>query len=168
MTTHHCVVRIHTERDHRSVTKVIAHQAGQYLTLPVLAWAEPDPLHVELSNHSGRRADFLPLMRGIPCWPDDLPLVEARLFWDTAALHVVADESGGCAWTRIEELDGIQDVEGIQLMRSTMRIHTRRDMARFGLSNLSELSGLQAIKYLDGGRLVAWRLMFKAGESYHG
>lgn len=157
MTTDNSVVCIHTESDHRSVNQVIAYQAGQYL--PLLAWAEPDPLHVKLSNHSGRREDFLPLVRGIPCWPDDLPLVEARLFWDKAALHVVANESGGCAWTRIEEVDGTEDIEAMRYMRSTMRVHARQDMARFGLKNLESLSGLQVIEYRDCGRLVAWRLV---------
>src|SRR5579859_1231279 len=68
--------------------------------VPLFAWAEPEVTAVDLGNNTGRRAGFKPLVKGVPDWSDDPPLVEARLFWVDAALHAVAD-SGRCRWVRV-------------------------------------------------------------------
>jgi hypothetical protein len=155
MIAHPCALRVDTEYDARNVAEVAAHQASQ--DAPLLAWAEPDPLHVALGKGAGRREDFLPLQRGAPSWPADLPLIEARLFWPTTALHIIACEDGGCRWTRIEEVTA--DNETLMVMRSQFPVHTLRDAARFGFSAQKPIEGFRAIEYRQRGRLVAWRLI---------
>lgn len=151
-----CALRIQSRQDDsRRLAEVIAHQAGE--SPPLLVWAEPDPLYVDLVNHTGRRGAFTPLARGVPSWPDDLPLVEARLFWPRAALHVVAREEGGCNWTRIEEAD--PEGKETDYRRTAFSVHTLRDRDRFGLPDESRIEDLMAIEYRQRGRLVAWRLM---------
>jgi len=122
----------------------------------LLAWAEPDPLYVDRFNRAGRHGDFVPLVRGVPSWPTDLPLVEARLFWPGAALHVVAREEGGCRWTRIEETD--PEGQDTDYRRTTFSVYTLRDRDRFGLPDESRIADLMAIEYRQRGRLIAWRL----------
>ena len=154
MTTDTCALHIQTEQDARTVTEVIADEAGR--ERPLLAWADPDPLHVVLSNHNGRRQDFNPLVRGAPSWPQDLRLLEARLFWSDAALHVVSRDEGGCSWTRIEETD--PQGNETDYARMTFRVFTIRDLSRFGLADESRIERLMAIEYRQFGRLKAWRL----------
>ena len=154
MMGHTCALRIHVEQDPRTVTEVIADTALK--APPLLAWADPDPLHVSLTNHNGRREDLKPLMRGTPSWPQDLRLLEARLFWGEAALHVVSCEGGGCRWTRIEEADP-QDNE-TDYTRVVFPVATIRDLSRFGLADESGIERLMAIEYRQFGRLKAWRL----------
>ena len=124
---------------------------------PLLAWAEPDPIHVDIANRTGHRDDFKPLVIGRPSWPADVPLVEARLFWATSALHIVAKEDGGWRWARIEQV--AEDSGGTKVARSVIPVHTLRDFGRFGLLNGPAIQGLQAIEYREQGRLVAWRLV---------
>lgn len=126
---------------------------------PLLAWAEPDPLYVDLSNNTGRRNNFEPLVCGTPSWPGDIPLVEARLFWARSALHVVAREGGGCAWVRIEEIS--ENSGEAEVARSVIPVYTLRDLNRFGLERKPMFEGLQAIEYRQQGRLVAWRLVME-------
>lgn len=137
-----------------SVAELVRQQA--LVSVPLLAWAEPDPLHVDVTNRTGRRGDFEPLARGMPAWPEDLPLVEARLFWADSALHVVAREVGGCAWVRIAEVPEGQT--GSEATRAAIPVYTLQDRSRFGLPEGPMLDGLQAIEYRERGRLVAWRL----------
>ena len=152
-----CALRIQSRQDDsRPLAEVIAHQAAE--SPPLLAWAEPDPLYVDRVNRTGRRGDFVPLVRGVPAsWPADLPLVEVRLFWSRAALHVVAREHGGCAWTRIEEL--APEGKETDYSRTGFSVHTLRDRQRFGLPNETGIDDLMAIEYRQRGRLIAWRLM---------
>ncbi|MFB1490231.1 MULTISPECIES: hypothetical protein [unclassified Thiocapsa] len=152
---------IQTQQDDTRLAEVIAYHAGE--SPPLLAWAEPDPLHVDPVNGSGRRGDFVPLVRGVPSWPTDLPLVEARLFWPGATLHLVAREAGGCVWTRIEEVNPHEGT--LRAMRSEIPVHTRSDLARFGITEHEPIEGLRAIEYRERGRLVAWRLMIATEES---
>jgi hypothetical protein len=160
-----CALRIETRQDLGRIREVIDHQAGE--SPPLLAWAEPDPLYVDRLNRTGRRGDFVPLVLGAPPWPADLPLVEARLFWPKAALHLVARADGGCVWTRIEE--GGADENRLLVTRSEfpVHVHGRGDLARFGLAPHAALEGLplRAIEYRERGRLVAWRLTI-ANEEY--
>lgn len=86
--TESCALRIDTQSDPRPLAALIAQQVQQ--SPPLLAWAEPDLRSVTLGHGAGRRDDFSPLVQGVPTWPEDVPLVEARLFWPGAALHVVA------------------------------------------------------------------------------
>lgn len=130
---------------------------------PLLAWAEPDPLHVDIANRTGHRDDFKPLVIGRPSWPADVPLVEARLFWATSALHIVAKEDGGWRWARIEQV--AEDSGGTKVARSVIPVHTLRDFGRFGLLNGPAIQGLQAIEYREQGRLVAWRLVINHREN---
>jgi hypothetical protein len=151
-----CALRIQTQQDDsRRLAEVIAHKAAE--SPPLLAWAEPDPLYVDRLNRTGRRGDFVPLVLGAPDWPADLPLVEARLFWPRAALHVVAREDGGCVWTRIEETD--PEGKETDYRRNEFSVYTLRDRHRFGLSDDIVIDDLMAIEYRQRGRLVAWRLM---------
>ena len=123
------------------------------ITPPLLAWAEPDLMAAVLDNDTGRRSDFHALVSGTPDWPLDLPLVEARLFWKTAALHVVADETG-CRFARIKE-EGSADA-----IRRVYPIHTLQDRRRFGLADFGGGIGrLNAVEYWRDGRLIGWRLM---------
>lgn len=159
MTDNTCALRIQTQNETRTVMEVIAEEAGK--APPLLAWADPDPLHVNLSNHSGRREDFKPLVQGAPLWPQDLRLLEARLFWRDAALYVVAREDGGCSWTRIEE------IAGTNFRREEFYVHTISDRKRFGLSDDSTIQTLMAIEYKQRGQLLAWRLTMATREESH-
>lgn len=124
---------------------------------PLLAWAEPDLTKVVLDNDTGRRDDFQPLVRGAPHWPADLPLVEAGLFWQKAALHVVAEDQG-CGWVRVDEGSGTG--EGVEVAREQFDIHTLRDWQRFGFGAASHaIEKLSAVQYRRDGRLIAWRLL---------
>lgn len=161
MTDSHCRIDFSPVKEASSVADLIRQKAQE--AEPLLAWAEPDPLHVDVSNSTGRRSDFEPLVRGMPSWPADLPLVEARLFWAKSALHVVAKEGGGCLWVRIEELaDGNS---GTEVARSVIPVYTLRDMNRFGLEKGLALEGLRAVEYRQQGRRVAWRLVINGEES---
>jgi hypothetical protein len=156
MSTDH--IRLHIETcqdDRRGLAAVIQDAIG--LHEPLLAWAEPDPRQVALDHHAGRRSDFVPLVRGQPVWPEDLPLTEARLFWPLAALHVVADADGGCRWIRIDERT-TDDRDGESLMRTACSVYSLRDRQRFGLPKETAIDHLMAIEYRQRGRLVAWRL----------
>ncbi len=148
-----CALHIDTQSDSRSLTELIAQQVQA--SPPLLAWAEPDPLAVDLTNRSGRRDDFTPLQRGVPSWPPDVPLIEARLFWADTALHVIAQDGGGCRWTRITE-DATAD---LSTTRTRLKVHIRSDWARFGLAQQQPIADLQAIEYRQNGRLIAWRLI---------
>jgi hypothetical protein len=130
---------------------------------PLLAWAEPEVTAVDLENNTGRREEFKPLIKGIPNWSGDPPLVEARLFWANAALHGVA-EKGRCRWVKVEEGDGhgadadhhmliIKDVQ-----REPFDVSTLRDL-RFGPDGGRGSNTLSAFAYRRNGRLIAWRLM---------
>jgi hypothetical protein len=154
MTANTCTLCVHTEHDSRSVAEVVAQLATEQP--PLLAWAEPNPLAVDVTNHTGRRDNFTPMQRGMPTWSTDLPLIEARLFWVDAAVHVVANEAGDCIWMRLVEKNAAAD--GLQMMRSEITVHTRSDWERFGIIKPDVLSGLRAIEYRERGRLVAWRL----------
>lgn len=157
MTADTCALRIQPPtQDSRTVAEIIADEADK--APPLLAWADPDPLHVNLTNHGGRREDFKPLMRGTPSWPQDLRLIEARLFWLDAALHVVACEAGGSIWTRIEE------IAGTEFRREEFSVHTISDLPRFGLLEDAVIQNLIAIEYRQRGRLMAWRLMIGLGD----
>ncbi|MCB1821771.1 MAG: hypothetical protein KDI73_09370 [Candidatus Competibacteraceae bacterium] len=127
---------------------------------PLLAWAEPDPLHVDIANRTGRRDDFKPLVIGMPSWPTDTPLLEARLFWATSALYIVARENGGWSWARIEE--AAENSGGAKVACSVIPVHTLRDVGRFGVPDGPAIKGLQAIEYREQGRLVAWRLVIES------
>jgi hypothetical protein len=140
-----------------SVTDFIRQQVQA--NPPVLAWAEPEITAVDMDSQTGgRREDFTPFVRGVPeNWPGTLPLVEARLFWDTAVLHVVSRDDGGCQWARIEESRG-NTVE-----RREVPVMTLRDVKRFGLE-LQPVSGaLVVVEYREHGRLVGWRLVVSKG-----
>lgn len=158
MTDSHCRIVFSPGTDaSTSVTDLIGQKAQE--AKPLLAWAEPDPLHVDVSNSTGRRTGFEPLVCGMPSWPADLPLVEARLFWAKSALHVVAREGGGCSWVRIEEV-----AEGngeTQVARSVIPVYTLRDLNRFDLQSGPAFEGLYAVEYRQQGRLVAWRLVME-------
>src|SRR5208283_1697018 len=96
---------------------------------PLLAWAEPDPVSADLSNNTGRRSNFVPFVVGSPTWPDDLLLLEARLFWENAAIHIVAEKGGGCSWVTLEEKNS-----GDSVVRRELPVLTIRDRKRgFGL-----------------------------------
>lgn len=158
MTSSKCgLQRTPSQKASLSVLELVRMKAAE--CEPVLAWAEPDPLQIELSNDTGRRADFVPLARGAPPWKDDLPLVEARLFWGKSALHVVAREGGGCIWTRFEEVKSGGDAD---VTRTETEVHTLRDRKRFGLQDQHSIEGLRAIEYRCQGRLIAWRLVIGA------
>lgn len=121
---------------------------------PLLVWTEPDVNAVSLGNRTGRRSDFRALVSGNTDWPADLLLVEARLFWETSALHLVADDtSPGCRWLRIEERDDGKE----EVMRRQIPVHTLQDRQRFGLPGNGE--ELAAVEYLRQGRLIGWRLL---------
>ncbi|WP_295447120.1 hypothetical protein [uncultured Thiodictyon sp.] len=161
MTESQCILVVsHGTEEFRGVADFIKEK-GQEDT-PLLAWADPDPLSVDVTNDTGRRSGFEPLVRGMPPWLADLPLAEARLFWATSALHVVARDGGGCVWARIEE-----HTEGRSESRvacSKMPVHTLRDLHRFGLEHGSAIKELFAVEYRQQGRLVAWRLTIKPQE----
>lgn len=138
-----------------SVRELVQQKATE--SKPLLAWAEPDPLCVDLTNGTGRREGFRPLVCGMPSWSDAPPLCEARLFWADSALHIVAGERGGCAWVRIAEApEG-----GVGVARSEIAVHTVQDHKRFGLQGESKIEGLRAVEYRQRGRLVAWRLVIE-------
>lgn len=125
-----------------------------YGTPPLLAWAEPEPAALNEGGISGRLHGFRPLVEGTPDW-NGLSLVEARLFWQRAALHVLADGNGGCRSVWIEECE-----EGESMTRVETPVLTLRDTQRFGLAGTGWAQRkLTAIEYRQAGRLVAWRLL---------
>lgn len=144
------------------VNELIQKKAAEQT--PLLAWGDPDPQGVNLVNASGRREDFQPLVLGAPSWPNDLRLVEARLFWPTAALHVVASEGGGCRWTTFEESGSDA---GLEVAWRKITVFTLRDLARFGLQAGQAIDNLAAIEYRQQGRLIGWRLTIKVQERSH-
>lgn len=136
---------------------------------PLLAWAEPQ---ADWYGHgTGRHLQFVPLQRlqgTPPDWPEDLPLAEARLFWpDHRALHIVANEYGGCRWVCIGEVTEEEKHEQSDnifcVNREILPVYTLRpdDLARFGLAHHKHApfsEELNVITYHQQGRLVAWRL----------
>lgn len=162
MTDSQCHIVFSPGTDASTIVADLIRQKAQEAE-PLLAWAEPDPLRVDVSNSTGRRSDFEPLVCGMPSWPADLPLVEARLFWASSALHVVAREGGGCAWVRIEET--AEGSGGDEVACSVIPVYTLRDFKRFGLESRPAFEGLRAVEYRQQGRLVAWRLVIKSQEN---
>ncbi len=125
---------------------------------PLLAWAEPEASFAR-GGQPGRIGGFQSLTAGLPAWPSDLPLVEVRLFWDTSALHVVAD-GDGCRWVKLLESD-----VGEEVGCREKPVLTLRDAARFGVDTRAWPSTpLTAIEYRSGGRLVGWRLTTRGKE----
>lgn len=140
-----------------TIADLIAEEAQKQE--PSLAWAEPDLTAVALDNQSGRRADFIPLVRGAPNWPHDLRLVEARLFWPNAALHATAEDQN-VRWVRFEENSGDDNAAKETVTREQFDIETVRDRRRFGLGDAGDgIEKLSAILYRRNGRLIAWRLV---------
>lgn len=152
--------RLHYETGGEDKVSVAAFVAAKVReSRPLLAWAEPQASFARKGT-PGRIGDFRPLVAGCPAWPEDLPLVEARLFWATSALHVVAD-SDGCRWVTLLESDAGEE----EVQRSEKPVVTLRDAARFGLDTRGWPGGsLSAIEYRNGGRLVGWRLTTSAKE----
>ena len=147
------------DKDKRSVAAFVAAKAKEMP--PLLAWAEPEASFAR-GGQAGRIRDFQPLTTGCPAWPADLPLVEARLFWPTSALHVVAD-GNGCRWVKLRESDAGE--KGEEVERSEKPVLTLQDAARFGLDTRGWPGGsLTAIEYRSGGRLVGWRLTTSGKE----
>lgn len=164
MTDSQCVIdRSADEEGQYSVAEYVKRTAQDHP--PLLAWAEPEPLAVDITNGTGRCDGFTALVRGMPAWSGDPPLTEARLFWATSALHVVAIEGGGCRWARIEE--NAQCTNGTLVARTVIPVHTLRDLVRFGLGDGQTIEGLCAVEYRQQGSLVAWRLTTATEELCH-
>ncbi|SFQ07431.1 hypothetical protein SAMN05216419_10561 [Nitrosomonas cryotolerans] len=163
----------------RSVVEFLAEQASE--CVPLLSWAEPEPTTLNINGAPGRLKNFEPLVRGYPNWPDNFPLVEARLFWQNSALHMVTREEGGCRWAHFEETDDNVPNSSISLsrhrndrqpqcdakkdtqkvLRQKFPVLTIIDPARFGLTTaqFTAIDHLMAVAYRQQGRLVAWRLI---------
>jgi hypothetical protein len=149
-----CRLKRSHDEDARTAAQFVAEQAREYP--PLLVWVEPDPAAVDLSGNTGRRLHSLPFGADFGERFAGMPLAEARLFWERAALHVVASEDEGCRWAKIEESD---DGEGEEVMRDDgIEVLTVADRVRFGLPDEPALK-LRAIQYLERGRLVGWRLV---------
>lgn len=135
---------------------------------PLLLWVDPDPLAVDYRGPTGRRLLALPLVEGnAPDWMLNVPLTEARIFWKQSALHVIADEAGGCRWARIEEAtEGDKNGNGdsARVQREVIPVLTLsdRDRARFGITDRHSIENLQAVLYKRQGLLKAWRLLTKS------
>lgn len=145
------IARTHGD-DGKTVAAFIVAQAHEQP--PLLAWAEPQATALNENGGAGRRTDFQPLVSGSPDWPANLPLAEAYLFWEHSSLHVVAKESGGCRWARIEETS-----QGEEVATARTPVLALRDWQRFGLAKALCTDKLTAIEYRRGGRLIAWRLI---------
>jgi hypothetical protein len=153
--------------DSCSVLAFIERQARE--RPPRLVWVEPDPAAVAMGPGGGRRIAALPLAGGTPeSWPDDwreLPLTEARLFWPTSALHVLAHDDG-CRWVRIEERDrdaveheDREECDEDVVERVVSSAFAQSDASRYGLAPAAVQGPLISIQYRKRGRLVGWRLM---------
>lgn len=124
---------------------------------PLLAWAEPDPRAIGRSTGSGRWQDFVPLRAGTPDWPDDLRLMEARLFWSDRSVHIVSDGPES-RWAELRE--ETPSGSGIPVLKKNYKVHLTQDRARFGLANEDVPSaGIRMIEYWTGGQLLGWRLV---------
>lgn len=159
-----CVIKRACGSAEHSVHEEIIAACGK--KTPLLAWAEPQ---ADWYGHgTGRHPQFVPLQRlqgATPDWPEDLPLAEARLFWPDRALHIVADEDGGCCWARIEEVSKEEKYEQSDYIFCVniemLPVYTLRDLARFGIVHHEHApfpEKLNAITYHQQGRLVGWRL----------
>ena len=149
-----CAITISADDSTATLADLVTAEAAK--AAPLFAWAEPDVMAAVIDNRTGRRPDFRPFVRGKPDWPADLPLVEARLFWETAALHVVALDTG-CRWARLEEGGNLEAI------RRAFPVHTLKDGRRFGMTgDEGDIGGLTAVEYWREGRLIGWRLT-KAG-----
>jgi len=150
-----CRISCKTGKSSLSIAEFIQQEKLEGLQL---AWAEPDPHFLPSSNLPGRCSAFHPLVRGVPSWPAELPLLEARLFWDETALHIVATDKG-CKWVRVEEeLLELPETQKISVTRHEFPVVTLSDPARFGLDIEPSISKMCAIEYRQQGRLVSWRL----------
>lgn len=162
------IVRSHGQALEKSVLEFIKAHIKDNACIPRLAWAEPEPTAVGNDGMAGRRLDLVPLVAGCPNWPDDLPLVEARLFWEKTMLHVVATKDGGCAWARIEEIaENLADIgSGHTVMRLSYPVLATTDLERFGIQEPAHEidAALLAVTYYQRGRLVGWRLALSGGE----
>jgi len=170
-----CTIQQTTGNDNNSVADFIKQQED---SATALVWLEPDPRAVNLKNHTGRRCDEPPLSPGLPNWLRDgngPPVIEARLFWASEALHVVANPDGtGCRWAFIKEkrpaddslpkisapetFDNNQQVSR-EVHREEYRVRTIQDLNRFGFDEGQSTFNLKMFEYREGGRLVAWRLV---------
>jgi len=143
-----------------------------------LVWLEPDPRAVNLEKDTGRRCDEPPLTVGLPNWlsaGNGPPVIEARLFWASEALHVVANPDGtGCRWAFIKEKrpadDSLPKISAPEtsdknqqvsreVHREEYRVRTIQDLDRFGFDKSQSTFNLKMFEYRVGGRLVAWRLV---------
>ncbi len=138
-----------------NVAEFIAQEVKK--SAPLLAWADPQATQMR-DDVPGRYKNFQPLVEGAPQWPDDIVLSEARLFWQSSALHVVAHavtkDGRGCRWARIKESPGTE------VTRNELGVLALRDYARFGMDPWQGApDNLTAIEYREHGRLRAWRLL---------
>ncbi|WP_262966759.1 hypothetical protein [Methylobacter psychrophilus] len=133
---------------------------------PQLAWAEPGICFYQHEGQlrAGRHPGFTPLAEGMPVWPDDLVLCEARLFWADHAVHLLAIDSANCAEVTLSEVSGEDTSTGKQVIRQAQTLLTLRDKERFGLKNidLPDNPNVTAIEYRHQGRVLAWRLTLAA------
>ena len=147
-----CLIRqTHGLEKENDLAEVVKHACAA--NPPLFSWVEPRP--VDPGNRFGPLPGFQGLKAGPP--REGVELDEARLFWETSALHLVASNVGGCRWSLVEEIDRAQDVLAVR--REEHPVILQQDWSRFGLEPQSEpRSDLVRIVYKTGGRIVAWRL----------
>lgn len=129
--------------------------------LPQLAWAEPC-IRLYRQNEllrSGRHPHFVPLVTGLPSWPEELLLSEARLFWADHAVHLLRLDETHCAEVTLSESKSPDSALDKLVTRQTKNLLTLRDKQRFGLETLALSESITAIEYRQSGRLLAWRLI---------
>ena len=155
-------IHIQQKREHHSLSLgEVIRQLCQTQT-PSLAWAEPSIGLLRIDPEQprpGRHPGFAPLVAGMPDWPGDLPLAEARLFWPDRAVHLLAQGDQACISVTLSEV--IEGESTLNTLKQTLRLLTLRDAARFGLEKVSDprLDRITAVEYRKNGRLLAWRLI---------
>lgn len=136
---------------------------------PPAIWVEPDPVLPD-----ERLAMGYPASRGLLAEPPSgVPLVEARGFWPTWAVHLIADGDSSL-WMAIgdgerpvwpDELADF-DEHGPDVVCTHQPVLLRRRWGRFGIDEGAEPEHpaekwrreLHLVEYRERGQCIAWRL----------
>ncbi len=162
------------------MTHMSLHVNQQVLTEPLTIgtlrdrWPSLQPLWISLEPRAwllerdgrpltGRLPGLAPLARRLPDALDDLPLLEASIHWGRQwqhfhDAHPLSKTPGRVVTWSLDAFDGADGVEGLASQRQ--EVLSWRDRERFGLAPDPELPEKLAVeRYLQGGRLIAWRLL---------
>jgi len=153
-------IYIHKDKFLGDVHEYLKQLAASGREAPGLTWVEPRP---GLWSPADMGSDPAPSL--VPGWPaTDRPMDEARLFWPSGFLHVVARISNGEVSCRFVEIHENEPAQERALQREVFReaeaILLRTDWDRFGLSRPPiHVEKVTVVSYRDNGTLLGWRIL---------